>query len=102
LPIALPHHRKSQPKLGVIVASGGVVEIVTALGEAAFFVSLAKVIVAWLGARSARKIMIQTHDNQNITIEGYSEQRIAKILEHAKSFHVIQTEADAESKDSET
>lgn len=73
------------------MASGGVVEILTAIGAQSALPALAIVVVQWLKARRSRKVMLQTKDKQVIHLEGYSVEEVAELLKNVKSLTVIDT-----------
>ncbi|MCP3674540.1 MAG: hypothetical protein GY829_08765 [Gammaproteobacteria bacterium] len=83
----------NHPTPGVFYNAGESVQIITALGEASVFVSLATIIVQWLKARSSRKVFIQTKDKKVIHLEtvGYSEKEVEKILKNSEKITVIDT-----------
>lgn len=71
------------------MAAGWVIEVFSALKDPAPWGALAVVLVAWLKARSNRKVMVTTKDNQVIHTEGLSVADTIKVLERAKSVAVI-------------
>lgn len=79
---------------GVQMASSGVIEIVQAVGNVAMWGALAAVIVAFLKARSSRKVIITTKDNTVIHAEGLSPKELEAVLAQAKSLSAIETKND--------
>lgn len=71
--------------------AGEMLEIVKTVGDAALWPSLATVIVAFIGARKSRKVMITTKDNKVFHAEGYSVEEISQILHEARSITAIDT-----------
>lgn len=72
------------------MASGWAIEVFSAVKEATPWGALAVVIVAWLKARSSRKVIITTRDNIVIHAEGLSVEEVAKVLERAKNASIIE------------
>lgn len=90
----LPYERKSHFPPGTVMASGEVLEIVKALAGLSLAPSIAAVIVQWLKAKSSRKVILQTKDNQIIHLEGYSAKEVEKFIAQGKNISIIQTEPD--------
>lgn len=72
------------------MAAGWIIDVFSALKDPAPWAALAAVIVAWLKARSNRKVMVTTKDNEVIHTEGLSVADTIKVLERAKSVAVIE------------
>lgn len=86
------HHVKYQMRQvrgGAPMASGEVVEIVHAIGNAAVWGALATVIVAFINSRRGRKVIITTKDNTVVHAEGLSPTELERVLEHAKGLSAI-------------
>lgn len=71
------------------MAAGWVIEVFSAVKEATPWGALAVVIVAWLKAKSSRKVIITTRDNTVVHVEGFSIEQVAKVLESAKDAAII-------------
>lgn len=82
------HTPKPQP--GVIMNVTG--EVLQFLEHSIPWASIATVLVAWLRARSSRKIIVTTKDNKVIHAEGYSVEQFEQILAQAREATVIDTE----------
>ncbi|WP_374499808.1 hypothetical protein [Zoogloea sp.] len=72
------------------MAAGWVIEVFSAVKEATPWGALAVVIVAWLRAKSSRKVIITTKDNTVVHAEGLSVEQITKVLENAKNAEIIE------------
>ena len=77
------------------VNAGEALAIIKTIGDAAFWPSLATVIIAFIRARKSRKVIIQTKDNQIFHAEGFNVQEISKLLEEAKNITVIDTKSNS-------
>jgi hypothetical protein len=76
----------------------GVVEIVQAVGAASAWAGLAAVVVAFIKARSGRKVIITTKDHTVIHAEGLTASELKDILDRAASISVVDTNAPSEKK----
>lgn len=76
---------------GAVIASGGTLEIVYAIGNAAFWASLATVIVAFINSRRSRKVIITTKDGTVVHAEGLDEKELEEVLVHARNLTAIDT-----------
>ena len=75
---------------GIIMNAGESVEIVNGLAATSpLAVALTWVIVEWIKARVARKIILQTKDNRIVHLEGFGIEDVQKLLEHTTSLTVI-------------
>lgn len=74
--------------------SGKIYEVATAISEAMPWNSLAKVIVAWINARSTREVIITTEEHQVFHAKGYSVPEIQKILSTSLRVDVIDTKPE--------
>lgn len=81
-------YEEIKPVPGQILASGTMVVIAQ---TAAIAGSIATVLVAWLKARSSRKIFITLEDNRSIQLEGYSIQQLEQLLPLVKQMSAIDT-----------
>lgn len=63
--------------MGVPMASGGTLELVQAVGNAAFWASVATVLVSFINTRRGRKIIITTKDGTVVHAEGLSITELA-------------------------
>ena len=81
-------YEKLYPASGSIMASGTMI----VLGQtAAIAGSMATIIVAWLKARSSRKVIIALKDKQVVHLEGYSAGEVKELLPRAEQIAVIDT-----------
>lgn len=71
-------------------ASGLTIEIIISGGWGV----LAVACLAWVHARTSRKISVTTKDNRAVWLEGYSAEEATKILESAKQIAAIDTKPD--------
>lgn len=74
---------------GSVMASGGTVEIVQAVGNVAFWPSLATVIVAFIKSRRSRKVIITAKDGTVVHAEGLTQDELEKILKQARNLTAI-------------
>lgn len=74
------------------MASGILLEITVTGGWGA----LAIACLAWAHVRKSRRVNVITKDNKSVSLEGYSADEAAKILESARQFAVIDTKPDEE------
>lgn len=72
------------------MASGILLEITITGGWG----TLAVACLAWAHVRKSRRINVITKDNKSVSLEGYSADEAAKILESARQFAVIDTKPD--------
>lgn len=72
------------------MAAGWVIEVFSAVKEATPWGALAICIVAWLKAKSNRKVIVTSKDNEVVHTEGLSVEDTIKILERAKDVAVIE------------
>ena len=81
-------YEKLYPASSSIMASGTMI----VLGQtAAIAGSMAAIIVAWLKARSSRKVIITLKDKQIVHLEGYSASEVKELLQLAEQIAVIDT-----------
>ena len=84
---------------GQVMASGNFIAIAqTFVCSTAF----ATIVVAWIKARSSRKIIITTNDNQVVHLEGYSVAQATEILALAKHVAIIDTRKPDQSEASDS
>lgn len=76
---------------GAVTASGGTLEIAYVVGNAAFWASLATVVVAFINSRRSRKVIITTKDGTVVHAEGLRQKELEKVLEQARSLTAIDT-----------
>lgn len=82
-----------RPAPGQIVASGEVIEIITAI--AAIAAPLATLIVGWLNRpHKSRKGIVQTNDNRIVHLEGCTIEQLTIIVSEASSMSLIQPTKD--------
>jgi hypothetical protein len=72
------------------MAAGWVIEVFSAVKELTPWGALAVVVVAWLKAKSSRKVIITMKDNTVVHAEGLSVEQVAKVLESAKDAAIIE------------
>ncbi|MBI1175377.1 MAG: hypothetical protein GC139_08965 [Sideroxydans sp.] len=72
------------------MAAGWIIDVFSAVKEATPWGALAVVIVAWLKAKSNRKVIITSRDNEVVHTEGLSVEDTIKILERAKDIAIIE------------
>lgn len=92
-------YEKSYPASGSVMASGTMIT----LGQtAAIAGSVATIIVAWLKARSSRKVIITLKDKQVVHLEGYSKGEVKALLQVAEQVAVIDTLSSGPASSSES
>jgi hypothetical protein len=91
-------YQRREIRPGAIMAAGMTLEIVQAVGSAAFWPSLATVVVAFINSRRGRKVIITTKDGAAVHAEGLTQIELEKVLEQARNLTAIDTD---ESKSSE-
>ena len=72
------------------MAAGWIVDVFSVLKDPAPWAALAAVLVAWLKAKSSRKVIVTTENNEVIHTEGLSVADTLKVLERAKNVAVIE------------
>jgi Effector Associated Constant Component 1 len=91
-------YQMREVRAGVPMASGGTLEIVQAIGNAAFWASLATVVVAFINSRRGRKVIITMKDGTVVHAEGLSQTELETVLEKVQNLTVIDlTKAENES-----
>lgn len=83
---------------GAVMAAGGTLEIIQAVGNAAFWASLASVVVAFINSRRSRKVIITTSDGMAVHAEGLSMKELERVLEQARSLTAVDTSEDSSAK----
>jgi len=73
---------------GQLIASGTLIALAQTVASST---AIAAIVVAWLKARSSRKIIVTTELHQIIHLEGYSLAEVEKILAVATQVAVIDT-----------
>lgn len=86
-------YEEIKPVPGQILASGAMVVVAQ---TAAIAGSIATVLVAWLKARSSRKIFVTLEDNRSVQLEGYSVQQVEQLLPLVRQMSAIDTKSAAE------
>ena len=71
------------------MAAGGILEIVQVVGNAAFWPSVAAVVVSFINSRKGRKIIITTQEGIVIHAEGLSIAELEEVLKQAKHLTAI-------------
>lgn len=79
-----------------ILASGAAIEVISAIAQATPWGALAICVVAWMGARKSRKVILTTKDNEVIHLDGYSSKEVETLLNKAKELAIIETKNDCE------
>lgn len=82
-------YRMREVRSGAFMASGGTLELVQAVGNAAFWASIAAVVVAFINSRRSRKVIITTKDGTVVHAEGLSQKELEKVLEQARDLTAI-------------
>lgn len=72
------------------MAAGWAIEVFSAVKDATPWGALAVVIVAWLRAKSSRKVIVTMNNNTVAHMEGLSVKEVAEVLEAAKSAAIIE------------
>lgn len=76
--------------LGTFMASAETIEIIQGVvGNAAMWGALATVVVAYIKARPARKVIITTRENTIIHAEGLTKKELESVLAQAKNLTAI-------------
>lgn len=88
-------------RAGVPMASGGTLELVHAVGNAAFWASLATVVVAFINSRRSRKVIITTKDGTVVHAEGLSPKELEQVLQKAQNLTAFDTNKAAPTEDKE-
>lgn len=71
------------------MASGGTLELVQSVGNAAFWPSLATVVIAFINSRRGRKVIITTKDRTVVHAEGLSSSELEQVLQKAQNLTAI-------------
>lgn len=82
-------YQMREVRAGVPMASAGTLELIQVAGNAAFWASVATVIVAFINSRRSRKVIITTKDGMVIHAEGLTSTELEKLLEKAQSLTAI-------------
>jgi Effector Associated Constant Component 1 len=82
-------YQMREVRAGVPMASGGTLELVQAVGNAAFWASLATVVVAFINSRRGRKVIITTKDGTVVHAEGLSPSELEQVLQKALNLTAI-------------
>ncbi|WP_287953371.1 MULTISPECIES: effector-associated constant component EACC1 [Diaphorobacter] len=82
---------------GVPMASGGTLEVIKAVGEAAFWPAIAAVVVAFINRRNGRKVIITTKDKTVVHVEGLSMAELEHVLQIAENITAIDPNPNKES-----
>ena len=78
-------------RAGTAMASGGTLEIIQAVGNAAFWASLATVIVAFIKSRRSRKVIITAKEGTVVHAEGISMEELEDVLKQARNLTAMDT-----------
>lgn len=92
-------YRLRQLPVGRAMGSGHTLELVQSVNNAAFWASLATVIVALINKRRGSKVIISTKNGAVINAEGLSPSEIEQVLRVASSLTIIDPKT-IETKDS--
>lgn len=90
-------YQRRTPQFGVILNSGLAVTIGAVAGSAA--TALATVLVAWLKARSSRKIIVTLESRGTVQIEGYSVEQVRDLVPTITHLAAIDTRPPTDSPD---
>ena len=90
-------YQMREVRMGVPMASGGTLEIVQAVGNVAFWASLATVLVAFINSRRGRKVIITTKEGTVVHAEGLSLKELETVLERAQNLTAIDPNKSPES-----
>jgi hypothetical protein len=82
-------YQMREARMGVPMASSGVIEIIQAVGVASAWGGLAAVLVAFIKARAGRKVIVTTKDNNVIHAEGLTAAELERVLSIAANIAVI-------------
>ena len=77
------------------MASGHKFSVFGDIAEAMPWNALAKVIVAWIEAKSSRQVNMTLEGHGSIMAKGYSVEEVEKMLSKAVAISVIDTQSDA-------
>ena len=82
------------PQSGVIMNAGDSIEVLQNLASGGVWIgALATVIVKWIKARSSRKVIVTTKENEVVHVfEGMSAEEIERILKATRDLAIIDTE----------
>ena len=72
------------------MAAGWAIEVFSVVKDATPWGALAVVIVAWLKAKSSRKVIVTMNNNTVAHMEGLSVKEVAEVLAAAKSAAIIE------------
>ena len=83
------------PPLGVVVAYGRIIEIISILGPP-IYVLIATVLELWLRKQASRRIIIHMKDHRivHLSAQGYSIEEVKQILPDASTITPIQPKPD--------
>lgn len=82
-------YQMREVRAGVPMASGGTLEIIKVIGDATFWPAVAAMVVAFIGRRSGRKVIIKTTDKTVVHAEGLSMEELKYVLQLAESMTAI-------------
>ena len=82
-------YQMREVRVGVPMASGGTLEVIKAIGDAAFWPAIAAVVVAFINSRSGRKVIITTRDRTVVHVEGLSMAELENVLKLAENITAI-------------
>ena len=82
-------YQMREVRTGVPMASSETLELVQVVGNAAFWASLATVVVAFINSRRGRKIIITTKEGTVVHAEGLSPSELETVLERARNLTAI-------------
>ena len=82
-------YQMREARVGVPMASSGVIEIIQAVGVASMWGGLATVLVAFIKGRTGRKVIVTTTDNTVIHAEGLTAAELERVLGMASNIAVI-------------
>ena len=82
-------YQMREARMGVPMASSGVIEIIQAVGVASMWGGLAAALVAFIKSRTGRKVIVTTKDNTVIHAEGLTAAELERVLGMAANIAVI-------------
>lgn len=69
-------------------------KLITLLADTMPWNAVAKVVTAWINAKSSRQVMITIDGSKVIHAKGYSEKDVSKLIQAASRIDVIDTQPD--------
>jgi hypothetical protein len=82
-------YQMQSARAGIPMASGGTLELVKVIGDAAFWPAVAVVVTSFINRRNGRKVIVTTKDKTVVHVEGLSMADLEHILELAANITAI-------------